>query len=58
MLTLMDFKLLLYLSSPNVTSEFMLCFDVTQQLLEVKNVVYYVMTKMGATANCPVLNLS
>ena len=44
MLTLMVFKLLLYLSSPNFPSDF--AFDV-KQLLKVF-VVYYVMAKKDA----------
>ena len=47
-LTMMVFKLLLYLSSPFFSSDFLFfVFDV-KHLLKSKFVVYYVMTKMGA----------
>ena len=45
--TLMVFKLLLYLSSPNFFRFCSFVFDV-KQLLKVKFVVYFVMTKMDA----------
>ena len=43
----MVFKLLLCLSSPNFPSGFAVCFR-RKTIIEVKFVVYYVMTKMGA----------
>ena len=45
--TLMVFKLLLCLSSPNFPTGLAVLFFYAKQLLKVKFVVYYVMTKIG-----------
>ena len=46
--TLMVFKLLLCLSSPNFPSGFAVLFNDVKQSLKVEFVVYCIMTKMGA----------
>ena len=55
--SLMGFKLLLCLSSPNYPSLFAVLFDI-KQLLKVKFVIYYVMTKMGTNEyiHCIIVN--